>query len=134
MGAGRQQARYLFAPQQFGLFGRDFGKGNVKLFAPVPKHGLKQELGRAGGLVHGAVGELVLLDHVQQVGLHFLLGVQRRIAPVVFGHAPDGTDVAFLGALRKTALDHGVQHALAKFCHEVSPSMPENIPQPEGFC
>ena len=38
-----------------------------ELFASVAQHGLKQELCRASGLIHAAVGELVLLDHVQQV-------------------------------------------------------------------
>ena len=49
-----------------------------------------------------------MLDHVQQVGLHFLRCVQRRVASVVFGHAPDGTDVGFLGACSKAALHHRV--------------------------
>ena len=106
MGAYRKQARYLQTRQQLGLFGGHFGKGDLKVLAPASEYGLKQELGSAGGLVHAAVGQLVLLDHVQQVGLHVLLGVQRWVAPIVFGHAPYGADVAFLGALGKAALDH----------------------------
>ena len=113
VGAGVEQACYLLTCQQLRLFGRDFGKGDMELFAPVPQHGLKQELGRAGGLVHAAVGEFLLFDHVQQVGLHVLLGVLRRVAPVVFGHALDGPDVGLLRALCKAALHDGVEHSLA---------------------
>ena len=85
----------------------------MEMFTLVPQHLLKQKLHGAGGLVHRAVRQLLVLDHVQQVRLHVLLGIRGRVAPVVFGHAPDGTDIDRLGARRKAALHHRVEHALA---------------------
>ena len=35
MGASHKQAQYFFARQEFGLFGWDFCKGNVKVFASM---------------------------------------------------------------------------------------------------
>ena len=84
----------------------------MKLLALVTQYGVKQELGGAGGLVHGAVGKLLVFDHVQQVVLHLLHCVQRRIAPIVFGHAVDGSGIGLLGAQRKAALNHRILHAL----------------------
>ena len=110
--AGRKQARDLFARQQLRPLDGHFGKRHLKVLAFVSQHHLEQELHGACSLVHAAVRELLVLDHAQQVLLHFLHRVQRRVAPVVLGHSADGADVGFLGPRTEAALHHRVEHAL----------------------
>ena len=96
-GQPSEQAGDFFSGQQLRLPGGHFGHGDGKEFALTPQHLLVQEARRAGGLIHGAVGQVALLDHVQQVGLDLLGCVFGGVAPVVFGHAVDGIGVALLG-------------------------------------
>ena len=56
---------------------------------------------------------MAVFDHVQQVGADFLGCQLRRVASVVARHSTDGLDIAALGSLGKTALQHAVEHALA---------------------
>jgi hypothetical protein len=103
----------LFACEEFRLRGRCLGQRDDKVSAFATQYDFVQKPRGTSCLVHGAVGQMPLLDHVQQIGLDFVGLVGGRVAPVVLGHAVDGFDVALLGALGKPALDHGVQHALA---------------------
>ncbi len=97
-----------------GLFLRHLGHGWAQvLIALAPQDGFKQEAAGAGGVVDAAVGELAVLDQVQQVGLDLLGAEQFGAAVVVARHARDGFGVAFLGALGQAAYGHGVEHALA---------------------
>ena len=107
-----QYPGYLLTGEQLRLFGRHFGKRHMEVLARMTQHVLKQELHRAGGLVHRAVRQLLLLHHVQQVGLYFLLRIRGRVSAVVFGHAPDGTNIDRLGARRKAALNHRVRSSM----------------------
>lgn len=129
---GGKQAPNLLTRQQFRLLGWCLGKDNLEVFARMPQYALEQELGCAGGLVHGAVGELALFDHVQQVGLYFIGGVGRGVAPVVPDHAHNGLYVGLLRTLCKAALHHGVNHALAKFTHDNLLQSPGKIPRLEA--
>ena len=109
---GGKQVGNLLACEYFGLLGRHFGKRDVKLRAFMSQHGMKQKLRSAGRLVHAAVGQPLIFDHVQQIALHILRAVRGGVATVILGHAVDGADIRFLGASRKAALHHGILHAL----------------------
>lgn len=56
-------------------------------FAAVAQNLFLQKPCSAGRLVHGAVGQLALLDHVQQVGLHLGGVVLGGVTPVKHGDA-----------------------------------------------
>ena len=118
---GRKQVGDFLTRQQFRLFGGHLGHGDVEHSAFMPEHFLVQETRRAGRLVHAAVGEVALLDQVQQVGIDLLRGVLGGVATVVFGQAVNGIGVALLGAEAKASHRHGIEHALTQRGHENSP-------------
>lgn len=72
-----------------------------------------QKLQRAAPDVATAVGELALLQQVEQVVLHFFTGDLIGRTTVVFGESRHGVDIALLRALGRAPQHHVRLHLLA---------------------
>ena len=119
--AAGKQARNLLAREQVRLPLGYTRHRRAHTIALAQQHRLEQKPAGAGNVIHAAVGELAVLDQVQQVCLDLGGAQQIRTAVVVQRHPGDGAAVALFGALGQPANGHGVKHALTKGCHEVSP-------------
>jgi hypothetical protein len=117
--AGGEQPSDLVAREHHGQTLGHFGHRNLEPELALLQDVAEEEAAGAGGLIDAGVGQLLLLNQVQQVALD-LLGVEPiRRAAVVLGQSRYAGQVGLPRAQRKSAQDHGIVHPLAQFSHVV---------------
>jgi len=114
-----QDASHLFAAEDLRQALWLAGAGQVDLVARPLQHFAEQEADGVQRQVATAVGELALVQQMDQIAAHLLVTETVGTEVVVGRYAPHPLDVALFGEFGKTPQEHGLHHRLAQFGHDV---------------